>query len=798
MDFAGEQYYKLNRILLLSVGLWPYQISTFKKTQIIFIQTLFISILICQCSPFLVKQHSIKSITKMVLFIALILISMTKYYAGLLLSDNIKYIFDRIRYDWNMLKAQAELEVIRRYADNAKFHTIFFLFLSVCFLLAMSTIICLPRILDVIIPMNESRPPEFIIMVEYFVDEETYFSAIVTHIILTYYTGLIIIVAMATIAIAYALHTSALFKIASYRIENIFNENVHLPKDIKQYMLHNNLIRAVYVHRRAIDLTNILTKSFATLYFILLGLSLVSMSLSFFNCINAVTSQEKVEFILTYSGIIFLHLYYVFLGNYVGQDIIDSSIGFSQATYNAQWHTAPLCMQKLIPFIIQRSNKKSALTAGGLFDASLEGFATLLSMSMSYVMVLQSVGQHKGSHETDNSYVYFEGQRYYWANRFILEMMGLWPYNNSMYIYIYRTLMIFLLVSSGITQVAKLRTTIYDLDRFLYNLTYCIPCLIYILKFIGYIMIIDRVKEIMSRIEHDWNTLKDEKECEIIRYYTIIGMRYTIVFLTLCIPFLFIFIFGFYVPGILDLINPLNESRARKLPLLADYFILDEQKFYYPILVHQSLLVILGITIVLATDTLNMVYVHHACGLFEVASYRMKHVFDDGMFSVTTNEKYAIIHARIVKVIHIHRKTVEFLDYILSTFGLTYFLMLMLGVITITINMFRLIEAVLAMNDFGELLACVSFIGGQYGILFFANYFGQKLTDRSCLIFDEVYDSQWYAAPVHIQKLFMFILQRTVKGYVLNIGSVIMASLEGFASMASLTLSYLTMIYSVR
>jgi len=44
------------------------------------------------------------------------------------------------------------------------------------------------------------------------------------------------------------------------------------------------------------------------------------------------------------------------------------------------------------------------------------------------------------------------------------------------------------------------------------------------------------------------------------------------------------------------------------------------------------------------------------------------------------------------------------------------------------------------------------------------------------------YDVPWYAAPVHIQKLFAFILQRTVKGYVLNIGGVIIASLEGFAS----------------
>jgi len=31
----------------------------------------------------------------------------------------------------------------------------------------------------------------------------------------------------------------------------------------------------------------------------------------------------------------------------------------------------------------------------------------------------------------------------------------------------------------------------------------------------------------MDRIQHDWNTLKDEKEYRIIRCYTMTGMRYT-------------------------------------------------------------------------------------------------------------------------------------------------------------------------------------------------------------------------------------------------------------------------------
>ncbi|XP_011873934.1 PREDICTED: uncharacterized protein LOC105565392 isoform X2 [Vollenhovia emeryi] len=397
MDFAGERYYKLNKILLLSLGLWPYQISTFKKVQNIFFQTLSISFVTCQFIPFFVRQYSIGTFTKMLMSIILTCIFIVKYNAGILLSDKIKYIFDRVRYDWNMLKTQAELEVIQKYANNAKFHTIFLILTSTCFSLGLVLIIWVPHMLDVIIPMNESRRQQTIVDVEYFVDEETYFYAILTHIFFTVYAGTITVMAIATILIAYVLHICALFRISSYRMEHIFDKNLQpMPKDIKQSTFYNNIINAVFVHRRALDLANIWTNSFSTMYVVLLVLVVPSMSLSFFNLINAVTSLEIMELIMC-GYILFLHLYFIFLGNYIGQDIIDSSTDICQATYNAQWYTAPLCMQKLIILIIQRSNRRSTLLVGGLFDASLEGFSTLVSMCVSYVMVLQSVGTHNES-----------------------------------------------------------------------------------------------------------------------------------------------------------------------------------------------------------------------------------------------------------------------------------------------------------------------------------------------------------------------------------------------------------------
>lgn len=56
------------------------------------------------------------------------------------------------------------------------------------------------------------------------------------------------------------------------------------------------------------------------------------------------------------------------------------------------------------------------------------------------------------------------------------------------------------------------------------------------------------------------------------------------------------------------------------------------------------------------------------------------------------------------------------------------------------------------------------------------------------------YNTRWYTVPVRIQKLFLFIMQNTTKAYVLNIGNLIMASVEGFTKVRILART----LYDVR
>ncbi|KAF3054370.1 Odorant receptor 317 [Nylanderia fulva] len=394
MDFVGEQYYKFNRFFLLCLGLWPdHPYSSLKKIQVIFFETLLISFLLFQFNAFFLTKRNMDIIIKISMYVVIDIIFIIKYNAYFLLIHYIHYIYDRVKYDWKILKTQAELKIIRGYGNNAKLCTISFALIITISVPIMYILICVPCILDIIVPMNESRPRSLPVLLKYFfIDEKVNFHIRAVHIMIVLYVGCMTMVAIATLLIAYSLHTCAMFKIASYRMDHIFEENIQrMPKHLKQYVFYEKLIYAVYIHRRALDLATTLTNSFSTLYFILVGCGVCSITLTIFNFFSTL-SWDNISNSTILLGIIGVHLYYIIVGNVVGQELIDTSTGINKSICHTQWYAAPLWMQKSMLFVMQRSDKRSTLTALYLFDASLEGLATLLSMTMSYVMLLQSVG----------------------------------------------------------------------------------------------------------------------------------------------------------------------------------------------------------------------------------------------------------------------------------------------------------------------------------------------------------------------------------------------------------------------
>jgi len=71
-----------------------------------------------------------------------------------------------------------------------------------------------PMILNVILPLNESRPLELVVLTEYFVNQERYIHYLMLHDVLCGCIVIKVLCGIGVIIVMYIMHACALFKIA--------------------------------------------------------------------------------------------------------------------------------------------------------------------------------------------------------------------------------------------------------------------------------------------------------------------------------------------------------------------------------------------------------------------------------------------------------------------------------------------------------------------------------------------------------------------------------------------------------
>lgn len=70
-------------------------------------------------------------------------------------------------------------------------------------------------------------------------------------------------------------------------------------------------------------------------------------------------------------------------------------------------------------------------------------------------------------------------------------------------------------------------------------------------------------------------------------------------------------------PIMLDMWLPLNESRPRQLAIYAEFGV-DQDKYFVPIFFYTNIMIAVGISIMVAADTVHMACTAHACSLFQM------------------------------------------------------------------------------------------------------------------------------------------------------------------------------------
>ncbi|XP_039311538.1 uncharacterized protein LOC113004047 [Solenopsis invicta] len=381
--------FRLNRLLLLAIGLWPFQKSKFAQVQFPVFLIILITFIVFQFTTFVTSDCTTDFIIKIISFTTFFIFLTVKYNSFWINADTVKLSLEQILYTYNELKNKNEIDILENYGKVAQLYTAILTIISLC-LISVSFILQMwPLIIGVILSMNNSRlHPRNYITTEYFVNQEDYHFLIFLHLNAAICIGITAILAVGTMFLTYFWYICGMFNIASLRIEKAMMTSIlqNITQE-NEILIYKGIIYAIDIHRKATEFSQFFIKSFEGSFFFLIAFGIVSLSSSFVE----IASVNNVEEFLQFSIIIVTVYVYLVLANYTAQEIIDHNERVFATVYNVQWYTAPLHIQKILIFLLLRGNKAFNLNLGGLFVGSLESAAMLSSASVTYFTVLYSI-----------------------------------------------------------------------------------------------------------------------------------------------------------------------------------------------------------------------------------------------------------------------------------------------------------------------------------------------------------------------------------------------------------------------
>ncbi|XP_011163337.2 uncharacterized protein LOC105198346 isoform X2 [Solenopsis invicta] len=380
------RHFNINRILLLIVGLWPYQRTPFVQFQLLLFFGTLTTFIIFQFTTFLTSKCTPELILKVFSTTFFFICLAIKYNSFWINGDIVRSLLEQLQEICNELKDENEIAIIEKYGSKAKYYTtVLILFGSFGEFTAIFIQIW-PYIQYFVLPNNGSRVNHSLsIVTEYFIDQEKYFYLSVLHGIAACHVGAIAMVATGSMLIAYLQHACGMFSIASYRIKHAVNI---LQKDVKsESKVSKEIIYAVHIHRKAMEVTDFMISNFEGSFFFLIAVGISCLSL---NLLRVASYSGNIEQIVLPLLIVTILYVYLFLSNYTAQEIIDHNEYVFATVYNVEWYVAPIHIQKMILFLLQRGTKAFYMLLGGIFVASLESAAALMSTSISYFTLLYS------------------------------------------------------------------------------------------------------------------------------------------------------------------------------------------------------------------------------------------------------------------------------------------------------------------------------------------------------------------------------------------------------------------------
>ncbi|KYN09837.1 Putative odorant receptor 67a, partial [Trachymyrmex cornetzi] len=283
--------YNVNRVFLLSMGLWPFQNKSIRN----FLRTFFFLIEISYC-PFEILLLYDHLDNPQMIFDASYQFMMSISFIGRQINEFWNHdkasFYNSIDQHWNIFTNDMEVQVMKNYSMLSRKFTKYYSMLMFSSMLILSLIPLTPILLDTVMPLNGSRPRFFAIEVEFRVNKDDYFLPILCYSTVVILVGANVVMGVDAMHIVCTAHACSLFAAVSKRIENLISKannnkgsskykyrmNMELDP-LNEKLMYREYIICLKKHQLAIEFVNTLESSYQGISLLLLILLIGTISL---------------------------------------------------------------------------------------------------------------------------------------------------------------------------------------------------------------------------------------------------------------------------------------------------------------------------------------------------------------------------------------------------------------------------------------------------------------------------------------------------------------------------------------
>ncbi|XP_011064039.1 PREDICTED: uncharacterized protein LOC105151812 [Acromyrmex echinatior] len=132
---------------------------------------------------------------------------------------------------------------------------------------------------------------------------------------------------------------------------------------------------------------------------------------------------------------------------------------------------------------------------------------------------------------------------------------------------------------------------------------------------------------------------------------------------------------------------------------------------------------------------MGVAYLQHICGMLSISSYRIERVMRINMFQNNNLKNENLIFKGMIYAIDIHRQAMRLSKLMISKFEIMLFCLITVGVICLSLNLFRIFQIDISEDNVNDFLFPLIFVISSILYMFIANYIGQDIMDHTNHIF---------------------------------------------------------------